>query len=301
MTKKLRSLIHERFSPELRLELELLSRRRDIVNQQKQEELILLLREHQINDIVPLGSGTNRYAFKLDGYAIKFATDNDGKIDNFKEFKMAKRLSPHVILIHEISSNGTIMVTEYIQPFSSWDEMIKHETAIRKILTELAAVYLIGDVGLSRDSFKNWGTRIGTNKPVCLDFAYVYAVKSNLFICTECKSNSMIRPDKNFVRLICSNPTCPKKEYKFSDIRAKIGNDVHQHEIGDLTEEGYLLYDSNVDTELTETRSNYLLHKKIEVEKTSEEEIVTDAHNSFVMPMTIEEIKSKQWRRYDEQ
>ena len=294
MIKRLRSLIHERFSPELLLELEILSRRRDIINQEKQEALILLLRKHNIDDIVQLGSGTNRYAFKMDGYAIKFATDNDGKIDNFKEFKMAKRLYPHVIAVHEISRNGTMMVTEYIQPFSSWDEMVRHEDAILDILTQLSSVYLIGDVGFSSVNFKNWGTRIGTNIPVCLDFAYVYAVKSNLFVCTECKTNSIIRPDKYFVKLYCSNPGCPKKEYQFSDIRAKIGNDVHNHEIGDLTEEGYLMFDSNVDTELTIEKSNYLSKNKTNM---PEQEIIDEKpqFESFVMPKTIEELRQRRY------
>ena len=102
-TKVLRSLIHEKFSLDLRLELELLSRRRDIGNREKQEELIQLLRKNDINDIVMLGSGTNRYAFKLSGFVVKFATDHDGKIDNLKEFKMAKRLYPYVIKVHEVS------------------------------------------------------------------------------------------------------------------------------------------------------------------------------------------------------
>ena len=97
MEKILRSFIHEHFSIDLRVKIELLSRRRDLVKkEEKQHELIQLLQNNDINNLVKLGSGTNRYAFRLDGFVVKVATDNDGKIDNMKEFKMAKRLYPYV-------------------------------------------------------------------------------------------------------------------------------------------------------------------------------------------------------------
>ena len=259
--KVLRSLIHERFPFELRVELELLSRRRDILNKEKQEELFFILRKYNIDDIVPLGPGTNRYAFKLGGFVIKFATDHDGKIDNFKEFKMAKRLFPYVTKVYEVSENGTMLVAEYVQPFDSYGEMAAHANQIRKILTKLGSVYLIGDVGITDKNYSNWGLRIGTDDPVCLDFAYVYEVSSDLFVCKYCKTNSMLVPNKDFTELHCSNPSCGKR-YLFEDIRRKIGNDVHNHEIGDLTKEGYLLNASNVLQELDETRSGYLARKK---------------------------------------
>ncbi len=155
MVKVLRSLIHERFPLDLRVDIEVLSRRRDITNAEKQEELILLLRKYELNDIVQLGSGTNRYALKLGGFVIKFATDSDGKIDNLKEFKMAKRLYPNVVKVYEVSENGTILVCEYIQPFSSYPEMMKYQDKIRTILTNMSAVYLIGDVGLTEKNYSN--------------------------------------------------------------------------------------------------------------------------------------------------
>ena len=65
MIKILRSLIHEKLPFDFRLDIELLSRRRDISNKEKYEEMINLLKKYDINDVVPLGSGTNRYAIKL--------------------------------------------------------------------------------------------------------------------------------------------------------------------------------------------------------------------------------------------
>ena len=283
MVKTLRSLIQEKFPMELRVKIELLSRRRDITNKEKQDELFKLLREYEIENIVPLGPGTNRYAFKLNGFVIKVATDHDGKIDNLKEFKMAKRLYPYVTKTYEVSENGTLLVAEYIQPFSSYGEMLNYADKIREILTKLSSVYLIGDVGITSKNFANWGLRIGGTEPVCLDFAYVYEVSSELFICKHCKSGSMLVPNKDFTELVCPQPGCGKK-YLFEDIRSKIGNDIHRHEIGDLTEEGYLLSESNVTTELSTGRSNYLVRKIKPSSKKSipekKEEIVLD---NFVM------------------
>ena len=286
MTKTLRSLIHEKFTFELRVELELLSKRRDISNREKQEELIKLLRKYNIDDIVPLGPGTNRYAFKLDGFVIKFATDADGKIDNYKEFKMAKRLYPFVTKTYEVSENGTMLVAEYIQPFDSFTEMCQHGEQIRDILTEMSSVYLIGDVGITDKNFSNWGLRIGTNIPVCLDFAYVYEVRSELFICQYCQTNSMLVPNSDFTQLHCSNTACGKK-YLFEDIRRKIGNDLHKHEIGDLTEEGYVLSSSNVPTELTLIQSNYLTRSKKKHQKVIEVKKPKTKPKGFVMDRPI--------------
>ena len=255
--KILRSLIHERLPMEFRVEVYKLCQRRDIINREKQEELINLLRKYNVDNIVQLGSGTNRYALKIDGFVVKFATDHDGIIDNLKEFKMAKRLYPYVIKVFEVAQNGTMLVCEYVQPFDSYFEMIGYQDTIRDILQHMSTAYLIGDVGVSERNFSNWGTRIGTKDPVCLDFAYVYSVSSSLFLCNFCQTNSMLVPDKNFYELYCSNKNCGRK-VKFEDIRSRIGNDVHNHEIGDLSTEGYILKESNVLTQLDLERSNYL-------------------------------------------
>ena len=280
MIKTLRSIIHENFPFDLRVELDMISRRRDLIKEEKPTEILNLLRKYNI-EVTPLGPGTNRYAFKINGYVCKVATDNDGKIDNLKEFKMSKRLYPDVTKTYEVSSNGSLLIAEYISPFQSYAEMMKYADEIRAILSRLSSVYLIGDVGVTSKNYVNWGLRIGYDKPVCLDFAYVYDVSSDLFICRECRNNSMLTPNRDFTELFC--PTCGKK-YLFEDIRARIGNDVHNHEIGDLTEEGYLMYESNVPTELTPERSNYLQSKSKEDKKKKKDKApVEAAPDNFVM------------------
>ena len=74
MEKILRSFVHEKFSLDIRVQIELIGRRRDIQNGEKQEEIIKLLQSNNIGNFVKLGPGTNRYAFKLDGFVVKIAT-----------------------------------------------------------------------------------------------------------------------------------------------------------------------------------------------------------------------------------
>ena len=281
MIKKLRSRVLELFPYDLRVEIELLSRRRDIMNKEKQDELKKLLQKYHLQNVVPLGSGTNRYAFKINGFVVKVATDNDGKIDNMKEFKMAKILYPYVTKIYEISKNGTFLVAEYIQPFTSYGEMIQYSDKIKKILKELSSVYLIGDVGISPNNYSNWGLRVGYDDPVCLDFAYVYNVSSQLFMCRNCNQAVLI-PNSDFTELVCPNQNCGKR-YTFSEIRRRIGNDVHKQEIGDLTDIGYELSESGVETELDPMRSQYLeVPEGLTIEDNSQEEN-NEVEDDFVM------------------
>jgi len=274
MQKVLRSLIHEKLPEELRFQLELLSRKRNLINDERVEKILQLFRDFNIDNVIPLGLGTNRYAVKVDGYVIKIATDNDGKIDNFKEFKMSKRLYPYVTKTYEVSENGTILVAEYVSPFTSFSEMMMHANEIREILSKLSSTYLIGDVGITAKNYANWGLRTGNSQPVCLDFAYVYEVSSELFVCRKC--GSMLIPDNDFKRLHCSNNTCKSEDVEFESIRAKLGNDLHKHEIGDLREEGYYLTESNVTTELSEQRSNYLVNQKKKKESIKEEDTMSN-------------------------
>lgn len=281
MQKVLRSMILETFPFDLRVKIELLSRKRGIENKDKQEELFKLLREANIDNITPLGSGTNRYAFKLNGFVVKVATDADGKIDNLKEMKMAKRLFPDVTKVYEVTQNGTLLVAEYIQPFQSFGEMQRYADQIQDILKKISQVYLIGDVGLDSKNYANWGLRVGSDSPVCLDFAYIYDAKSDLFICGECNTGSMLVPNSDYTMLVCPNPLCGHK-YNFEDIRGRMSLDAHKQEIGDLSEEAYLLSESHVLTELTPNRSNYLKRKVVAQETKHEEKEEEIEYDNFI-------------------
>lgn len=83
----------------------------------------------------------------------------------------------------------------------------------------------------------------------------------------------MLMPNSTFSKLKC--PVCGK-EYNFEDIRIRIGKQQHMAEIGDLTEEGYVLTESNTLTELDPARSPYLLAKK---NKKKKEKVVVPETN----------------------
>lgn len=286
MTKILRSLIHEYFPFELRVDLEVLSKQRMNDQREMKDSIFKLFGKHGVENVVPLGSGTNRYAFKLGPYAIKLAINVDGRIDNMKEFKMAPYLFPDVVQVYEISSNSSIMVSEYVQPFMNFNEMKYYEKPILKILERLSSRYMIGDVGLISNNYANWGLRVGTNNPVCLDFAYVYNVSSDFFMCYNCTSQSMLIPTNDYSQLIC--PSCASV-VTFRDIRMRLGDNLQNHEIGDLTKEGYVLSSSHVLTELDVNRSRYL--KPIEIKTTVEPvdiEIVNNIDNDFLIDLLSE-------------
>jgi hypothetical protein len=265
MRKVLRSLIQEKLPFDFRLKLEILADRSDIVNSQKQDELFNLIREFNIEGVVPLGAGTNRYAFKLNGFVIKVATNSEGKLDNLKEFKMCKTLSAFgnwVIRCYEVSQNGTLLVTEYVQPFESYSEMMQYKNEIREILSKVSDEYFIGDIGITSKNYANWGLRVGTNEPVCLDFAYVFDVNSDILTCKVCKENAILSPDEDFNYLICTNPACRHK-YDFSMLRSRISESRLRAEIGNLEDVGYKINAPQLEVELDETRSAYLQTKKI--------------------------------------
>ena len=296
MTKTLRSIIKENFDMDFLVELELLSKRRNIKNAAKQEELVKMFQNRNM-DITQLGPGTNRYAFKFKGYAIKFATNNDGRIDNMKEFKMARMLYPYVVKVHEIlKESGTILVTEYIQPFDNIFEMRQHEAGIRRILTELSQVYLIGDVWISDKNYANWGLRIGTNQPVCLDFAYIYSISSELFLCrnSKCHAHSLLVPTENFANLVCR--ACGNST-TFEDVRRMIGNNIANHDIGDLGDVGYVLTESNSTVTLDPVRSSYL---KVEPAEPKQKNITVKdppVIDTFVMSEPLKDVASRMSRR----
>ena len=255
--KVMRSIIQETFPLDLRVEIDLLSRKRGLTKPQKKEQLIFLLKKYNITDFTQLGPGTNRYSIKYKGFVFKFATDSEGKMDNKTEFKMAKRLYPYVIQCHDILDNGTILVCEYIQVFESYGEMYAHKDAILKILRELSSVFFIGDVGISNKNYANWGKRIGSNDPVCLDFAYIYEVSTNLFVCKQCNTNSLLVPTDDFNELQCPNPQCGHK-YTFEELRGKISNKAHLESLGDLANEGYVMTEPTKLYELDPEKSDYL-------------------------------------------
>ena len=180
-----------------------------------------------------LGSGTNRMAVLIDGYAVKIALDKDGMIDNRREILYTKQLQPYVVKVYECVPNGLIAVSEYVDIFTL-SEYHEHQEEMAEILTEISTNFLIGDCGITGKNYVNWGTR--NNGTICiLDFAYIYSVKYNVFKCT-CEDEGLLKYDNKFVNLIC--PICGRK-YTFGEIRRRITKVQQEEEIGDIRRLSY--------------------------------------------------------------
>ena len=76
-TGKKRSLLKKYFSPDLYIEIMRITMMADADNNDKGFLIKDLLRQNNI-PFSPLGSGTNRMAVLIDGYAVKIALDKDG-------------------------------------------------------------------------------------------------------------------------------------------------------------------------------------------------------------------------------
>ena len=232
-TKK-RSLILKYFTKEIYLEILKITLIPDIDNNGKGTLIKKLLTEKGI-PYNSLGSGTNRMAVQIEGYAVKIALDQDGCIDNRREMLYAKALYPYVIKVYECTPTGLISVSEYVEIFTL-DDFHMHQDDMREILSIISEQFLIGDVGITGKNYVNWGTRIDGS--ICiLDFAYIYSVQYRVFTC-NCNDAAILRYDKNFVNLIC--PLCGRK-YTFGEIRRKITRKQQEEEIGDIRRVGYNL------------------------------------------------------------
>lgn len=230
------SLIHKYFDKDLIVEITRATMMHDADNNAKSKIIKGLLTEAGI-PYTSLGTGTNRMAVQIEGYAVKFALDSDGMIDSRREFLYTKDLQPYVIKVYECMPNGLIAVTEYVTPFTL-DDFGIYEKQMREILEDVSTNFLIGDVGISRKNYGNWGIRNDGSNTICmLDFAYIYKVEFNIFTC-NCDNTSLLHYDDNYNRLVC--PTCGRV-YTFGEIRKKVTKQKQEEEIGDIRRLGYRL------------------------------------------------------------
>ena len=233
-TTKKRSLILQYFNKDIYLELMKITMMSDIDNNEKGGYIKDLLRNNNI-PFNGLGSGTNRMAVQIDGYAVKIALDKDGMIDNRREMLYTRQLQPYVVKAYESTPNGLICVTEYVEIFTL-NEFHIHQDEMREILEIISEQFLIGDVGITGKNYVNWGTR--NDGTICiLDFAYIYSVKYNIFSCA-CSEEALLRYDSKFVNLVC--PLCGRK-YTFGEVRRKITRKQQEDEIGDIRRLSYNL------------------------------------------------------------
>ena len=182
----------------------------------RKEKAIELLNKYHI-DWVEIGTGTNRFIIKYDGYALKIALDHEGIADNMQEFAICESLMPNVAYAHEISEGGHLLVASYCPAFTSHSEMWLHNATIRRILTDWSSRYLLGDVGLTQHNYANWGLS-PDGRPVCIDYAYIFPSSLDMFKCI-CGNRSMVFAKGDFSTYKCSK--C-NKLYEDRELRARI-------------------------------------------------------------------------------
>lgn len=191
------------------------------INSSQHKMLIIqqLLKKYNIPFSV-LGGATNRIALYIDRYAVKFAVDHQGYVDNLIEYSISRELQPYVTKSYE--TNGYILVAESVKTMSL-DDFKLRRADIETILSNLSQDYLLGDVGIIGRNYTNWGIR-DNGEAVILDYAYIHRGTEKLFTCEVCGCG-VLRYDATFTKLKCSNPHCGA-EFTYTQRKAVQGDQI---------------------------------------------------------------------------
>lgn len=171
-------------------------------------------------DFEILGGATNRIVLQIDGYAVKFAMDEQGYQDNLIEYSLSPELQPYVTKSFE--TNGYILIAECVEVINTSQKWELYRYEIRKVLDTLCQDYLLGDVGYVKKNMTNWGIRNG--KPVILDYAYCHRATENLFTCSRC--GSVLTYDSSYDVLMCTDRSGCKARYTYNERKRIQGKEV---------------------------------------------------------------------------
>lgn len=196
------SRILTEFPKEILAKLYLLANDSTVVDNNQRAEYIAQLLEPF--GFVELGTGTNRIAFRKDGYVFKIALDRRGFIDNMSEYFRSIEYPQYLAKVYEC--NRTIIVMEYVNLMAE-DEFDDNKEQLRKILDKLSASYVIDDLGLTKKNYCNWGYRHADEEIVALDYAYLYPIKGNEHVMV-CNCGGEIVPNSSYTGYKCSNANC---------------------------------------------------------------------------------------------
>ena len=189
----------------------------------RKQKVIELLKNYNVS-FTEIGTGTNRFIVKYDGYALKIGLDHEGVADNMQEFAICDTLNNvypgSVADAYEISSGGHLLVAEYCPALTTPQEMFSYHSEIRKILVEWSKSFLLGDVGLTKHNYANWGISQNNGKVKCIDYAYIFPASMDLFKCI-CGNKTMTFAQNDFSTYKCTR--CGKI-YQDRELRAKISN-----------------------------------------------------------------------------
>ena len=117
-------------------------------------------------------------------------------------------------------------MADYAPAFTSWGEMLFYQTKISKILDRWSDQFMLGDVGITKKNYANWGMLNG--RPVCIDYAYIFPANMNLFECI-CGNHDLKIVKDTYSVYRCTNPKCCKT-FSDADLRSRIPNSK-RHEL----------------------------------------------------------------------
>ena len=165
-----------------------------------------------------LGIGTNRVGVKINGYCFKYSLNKEGLFDTRREMYLSKLLGKDVVMVHEITSDGTLGVYEYVRTLSSESELKQYYDKIHAMLERITTKYFIGDMGIVTKNSRNIGVR--SDGTVCsIDFAYIRSIKSSDVTCPHCRAVYRYNDDFSSVYCNCRN------NVKFEELRRYFADD----------------------------------------------------------------------------
>lgn len=169
-----------------------------------------------------LGGATNRLVLLCDGYAVKFAVDDQGFRDNLIEYSLSAELQPYVTKSYE--TNGYVLIAEFVEIIKEVSVFQAHKTEIIKILDILGKDHLLGDVGFLVKNMTNWGLRDG--HPVIVDYAYCHRFTENLFTCNRCGRPLIY--DQTYDKLMCTDRSMCKAIYTYNERKRIQGKQIDE-------------------------------------------------------------------------
>lgn len=242
------------FPIDLKMKIGEVSFQKGMLASSRKNKVLEALKEYNI-PFLEAGTGTNRLIIKYDGYAIKIALDKEGIADNKQEWAMSSELQPGAAKAHEISKGGHLLVSSYRPAFTSHSEMFTYGNTIKAILKRWSTRFLLGDVGLTRINYANWGLS-PAGQPECIDYAYIFPASAKIFKCI-CGCESMTFTDTTYSAYKCieCGHTYQDRELRnrisqderirlFENIKGiEMRNAIEMHPINPK----YITYDTNPD------------------------------------------------------
>ena len=214
----------------------------------RKSKAVELLKKYNV-DFIDVGTGTNRFIAKYDNFAMKVALDNDGIADNKQEYAISEQLN-HIFPTSaadalELSNGGHILMSDYCPAFTSYQEMYDHHSRIEQILEAWSnAGFLLGDVGISRINYANWGLK--GDKAICIDYAYVIPASLYTFRCI-CGESDIAITDNTFTAYKCLS--CGRI-IEDSLLRKRISPEIRMKMLENATKGSILMTGPTLDKEI---------------------------------------------------